>query len=45
MHSLRGLAQPAEQRASLFSLFLFLEYKSEIAHRYNDLKEETFKAV
>jgi len=28
-----------------FVLFSSLEHKSEIAHRYNDLKEETFKAV
>lgn len=28
-----------------FVFVFFLEHKSEIAHRYNDLKEETFKAV
>lgn len=31
--------------ASLFPLFFFLDHKSPIAHRFNDLKEETFKGV
>lgn len=27
------------------TLFFFLDHKSPIAHRYNDLNEETFKGV
>lgn len=43
MYSSRGSSTANEHHCSF--IFFPVDHKSEIAHRYNDLKEETFKAV